>query len=115
MSPFTGALRELLCGFCLWKLVVGQAMIRELDKLRAAAAFALDAQDVDAVLAILTALEGERITGNAQLGNVALRAPYFHSGQAWSLNQAVGVMGASQLWAKLTDNEEDGIVAFLGS
>ena len=49
----------------------------------------------------------------APLRNVALRAPYFHSGQVWSLKQAVGVMGAAQLWAKLTDKEEDDIVAFL--
>jgi cytochrome c peroxidase len=51
----------------------------------------------------------------APLRNVALRAPYFHSGQVWSLKQAVGVMGAAQLWAKLTDKEEDDIVAFLGT
>jgi cytochrome c peroxidase len=49
------------------------------------------------------------------LRNVALRAPYFHSGQVWSLKQAVGVMGASQLGAKLNDKGEDDIVAFLGS
>ncbi len=49
----------------------------------------------------------------APLRNVALRAPYFHSGQVWTLKQAVGVMGAAQLWAKLTDKEEDDIVAFL--
>ncbi len=51
----------------------------------------------------------------APLRNVALRAPYFHSGQVWSLKQAVGVMGSSQLGAKLTDAEEDDIVAFLGA
>jgi cytochrome c peroxidase len=47
------------------------------------------------------------------LRNVALRAPYFHSGQVWSLKQAVGIMGASQLGEKLSDQEEDAIVAFL--
>jgi cytochrome c peroxidase len=51
----------------------------------------------------------------APLRNVTLRAPYFHSGQVWSLKQAVGVMGEAQLGAKLTDKEEDDIVAFLGS
>ncbi|MGB8273960.1 MAG: cytochrome-c peroxidase [Alphaproteobacteria bacterium] len=51
----------------------------------------------------------------APLRNVALRAPYFHSGQVWSLKQAVGVMGAAQLGAKLSDKEEDDIVAFLGT
>ena len=49
----------------------------------------------------------------APLRNVALRAPYFHTGQVWTLKQAVGVMGSSQLGAKLTDKEEDDIVAFL--
>jgi cytochrome c peroxidase len=51
----------------------------------------------------------------APLRNVALRAPYLHSGQVWSLKQAVEVMGATQLWARLTDKEEDDIVAFLGT
>lgn len=49
----------------------------------------------------------------APLRNVALRAPYFHSGQVWGLKQAVGVMGADQLGIKLSDKEEDLIVAFL--
>jgi cytochrome c peroxidase len=47
------------------------------------------------------------------LRNVALRAPYFHSGQVWSLQQAVGIMGASQLGQKLTEQDENSIVAFL--
>ncbi len=47
------------------------------------------------------------------LRNVALRAPYFHSGQVWSLKQAVGIMGTSQLGQKLTEQEENAIVAFL--
>ena len=51
----------------------------------------------------------------APLRNVALTAPYFHSGQVWDLKQAVGVMGASQLGAALSDDEENAIVAFLGS
>ncbi len=55
----------------------------------------------------------EYVSRAAPLRNVALRAPYFHSGQVWTLKQAVGVMGSSQLGAKLTDQEEDDIVAFL--
>lgn len=47
------------------------------------------------------------------LRNAALRAPYFHSGQVWSLKEAVAIMGASQLGQKLTDCEEDSIVEFL--
>jgi cytochrome c peroxidase len=49
------------------------------------------------------------------LRNIALRAPYFHSGQVWNLKQAVGIMGASQLGKKLTDSDEEAIVAFLRS
>lgn len=51
----------------------------------------------------------------APLRNIALTAPYFHSGKVWDLKQAVGVMGASQLGEKLTDEEETRIVAFLES
>ncbi len=51
----------------------------------------------------------------APLRNIALTAPYFHSGKVWDLKQAVGIMGASQLGEKLTDEEESSIVAFLES
>jgi cytochrome c peroxidase len=47
------------------------------------------------------------------LRNVALRAPYFHSGQVWSLKQAVAIMDASQLGEKLSDQDDNAIVAFL--
>jgi len=49
----------------------------------------------------------------APLRNVALRAPYFHTGQVWSLKQAVSIMNSAQLGATLTPQEEDDIVAFL--
>ncbi len=49
------------------------------------------------------------------LRNIALTAPYFHTGAVWDLRQAVGVMGASQLGAKLTDDEIGKITAFLDS
>jgi cytochrome c peroxidase len=47
------------------------------------------------------------------LRNVALTAPYFHSGQVWSLKQAVAIMGAFQLGISLNDEEEEAITAFL--
>jgi cytochrome c peroxidase len=47
------------------------------------------------------------------LRNIALTAPYFHTGQVWDLRQAVAVMGASQLGVHLTDEEADKITAFL--
>ncbi len=49
------------------------------------------------------------------LRNIALTAPYFHSGKAWDLRQAVAVMGTSQLGVQLTDDETDRIVSFLQS
>jgi len=63
--------------------------------------------------AVTKTASDEYVFRAAPLRNVALRAPYFHSGQVWSLKQAVGIMGASQLGQKLTDKEEDSIVAFL--
>jgi len=49
----------------------------------------------------------------APLRNVALTAPYFHSGQVWDLKEAVAIMGSSQLGATLTASETDEITAFL--
>ncbi len=49
------------------------------------------------------------------LRNIALTAPYFHSGRCWDLHQAVAVMGSSQLGTQLTASEIDEIVAFLAS
>ena len=49
------------------------------------------------------------------LRNIALTAPYFHTGRSWDLRQAVAVMGSSQLGVQLTPPEIDDIVAFLGS
>jgi len=47
------------------------------------------------------------------LRNVAITAPYFHSGQVWDLKEAVAIMGSSQLGVKLTEPEIDDITAFL--
>ena len=49
------------------------------------------------------------------LRNIVLTAPYFHTGSAWDLRQAVAVMGVSQLGARLTDDEVDRITDFLAS
>jgi cytochrome c peroxidase len=51
----------------------------------------------------------------APLRNIALTAPYFHSGKVWDLKQAVAIMGTAQLGEELDDQEVDAIVAFLGS
>jgi cytochrome c peroxidase len=49
------------------------------------------------------------------LRNVALTAPYFHTGRCWDLRQAVAVMGSVQLGMRLTDAEVTKITAFLDS
>lgn len=49
----------------------------------------------------------------APLRNVALTAPYFHSGEVWSLEQAVAIMGDSQLGEALSDQEAALVAAFL--
>jgi cytochrome c peroxidase len=49
------------------------------------------------------------------LRNVALTAPYFHSGQVWDLNEAITVMGKVQLGTDLTPDETAKIAAFLTS
>jgi cytochrome c peroxidase len=49
----------------------------------------------------------------APLRNVALTAPYFHSGQVHDLKEAVAIMGAAQLGKKLSDEDVQSITAFL--
>lgn len=51
----------------------------------------------------------------APLRNVAVTAPYFHSGQVWDLKQAVGVMGTAQLGLALSDADAGKIAEFLKS
>ncbi|WP_297461472.1 cytochrome-c peroxidase [Ferrovum sp.] len=47
--------------------------------------------------------------------NVALTAPYFHTGSVPTLDEAVRVMARSQLGKTLTEEEVEDIVAFLNS
>jgi cytochrome c peroxidase len=51
----------------------------------------------------------------APLRNIALTAPYFHSGQVWDLKQAVSIMGISQLGTKLNEEEASLVAQFLES
>ena len=50
-----------------------------------------------------------------ELRNIELTPPYFHSGQVWDLNQAVGIMATDQLGKTLNDEQVAKIVAFLSS
>nr|WP_139833885.1 cytochrome-c peroxidase [Thalassospira alkalitolerans] len=47
------------------------------------------------------------------LRNIELTAPYFHSGKVWNLEQAVAIMGSSQLGTELDDDQIKAITAFL--
>lgn len=49
------------------------------------------------------------------LRNIALTPPYFHSGQVWSLEEAVSIMGNVQLGVSLNAKDVGDIVAFLHS
>ena len=49
------------------------------------------------------------------LRNIALTAPYFHSGQVRDLRQAVAIMGTAQLGQELNKAQVERIVAFLES
>lgn len=51
----------------------------------------------------------------APLRNIAITAPYFHSGKVWDLKVAVDIMAESQLGETLDDATLDDIVAFLGT
>jgi cytochrome c peroxidase len=51
----------------------------------------------------------------APLRNIAVTAPYFHSGKVWDLKVAVEIMAESQLGEALTDEEATQIAAFLGT
>ncbi|MFN2362552.1 MAG: cytochrome-c peroxidase [Marinobacter sp.] len=63
--------------------------------------------------AITNTASDEYVFRAAPLRNIELTAPYFHSGAVWSLEEAVAVMGTSQLGAELNEDEVQSIVAFL--
>ncbi|WP_374045172.1 cytochrome-c peroxidase [Geobacter sp. AOG1] len=57
----------------------------------------------------------EYVFRSPPLRNINLTPPYFHSGKVWKLDEAVAIMGSSQLGIKLNDDEVGKIVAFLGT
>jgi len=59
--------------------------------------------------------EDEYVFKSPSLRNIALTAPYFHSGRVWSLGEAVTVMGSAQLGAALSAEEVERLVDFLKS
>jgi cytochrome c peroxidase len=65
--------------------------------------------------AVTETADDEYVFRAAPLRNIAVTAPYFHSGKVWDLKVAVQIMGESQLGEELTDADADAIVAFLKS
>lgn len=65
--------------------------------------------------AITKAVSDKYVFKVSTLRNVALTAPYFHSGQTWDLKKAVAVMGEAQLGVKLDEREIGDITEFLAS
>jgi len=49
------------------------------------------------------------------LRNIAQTAPYFHNGAVWNLEEAVKIMGETQLGMELKDKEIKSIVSFLNA
>ncbi|ODN69193.1 cytochrome-c peroxidase [Methylobrevis pamukkalensis] len=65
--------------------------------------------------AVTKTADDEYVYRASPLRNIALTAPYFHSGKVWDLQQAVGIMGTAQLGEELDEEEARLITAFLGS
>jgi cytochrome c peroxidase len=65
--------------------------------------------------AVTETADDEYVFRAAPLRNVAITAPYFHSGRVWDLKVAVDIMAESQLGEKLEEGTIDDIVAFLGT
>jgi len=63
--------------------------------------------------AVTRSATDEYVFRSPPLRNIAITPPYFHTGKVWSLRQAVGVMGTSQLGTALTEPETEAIAAFL--
>lgn len=70
-------------------------------------------QDDQGRFAVTKTADDQYVFRAAPLRNVAVTAPYFHSGKVWDLKQAVAIMSSSQLGTELAPKEVDAIVAFL--
>jgi cytochrome c peroxidase len=65
--------------------------------------------------AVTETADDEYVFRASPLRNIALTAPYFHSGKVWDLAVAVEIMAESQLGETLKPEETTQIVAFLES
>jgi cytochrome c peroxidase len=102
------------CAACHGGMNVGGAMYAPFGVVERPGADLLPANDKGR-FDVTRTVSDEYVFRAPSLRNVALTPPYFHSGKAWDLRQAVAVMGSSQLGAKLTPGDVDNITAFLES
>jgi cytochrome c peroxidase len=65
--------------------------------------------------AVTETVDDEYVFRASPLRNIALTAPYFHSGKVWDLSVAVEIMAESQLGEALPAQETAQLVAFLES
>lgn len=63
--------------------------------------------------AVTNTASDEYVFRASPLRNIALTPPYFHSGEVWDIEQAVAIMGDSQLGRKLESSEVEAITDFL--
>lgn len=102
------------CAACHNGINVGGGMYAKFGVIKLPGASILPPDDKGRFAVTRTASD-EYVFKVPSLRNVAITAPYFHSGQVWDLRQAVAIMGSSQLGAKLTDDQINKITLFLGS
>lgn len=102
------------CASCHNGINVGGGMYAPFGVVEKPGANILPAADKGRFMVTKTASD-EYVFKVPTLRNIALTAPYFHSGQAWDLRQAVAVMGVSQLGIQLSTDDVDKITAFLDS
>ena len=102
------------CAGCHGGINVGGAMYAPFGTVEKPGAELLPPDDKGRLEVTKTATD-EYVFKVPTLRNIALTAPYFHTGRSWDLRQAVAVMGSSQLGVQLTTPEIDAIAAFLGS
>ncbi|WP_289043556.1 cytochrome-c peroxidase [uncultured Aliiroseovarius sp.] len=65
--------------------------------------------------AVTETADDEYVFRASPLRNIALTAPYFHSGKVWDLKVAVQIMAESQLGEEIDDATADQLVAFMES
>jgi len=100
------------CAACHNGINVGGGMYAPFGVVEKPGAELLPPQDKGRFMVTKTASD-EYVFRSPSLRNIALTAPYFHTGRSWDLRQAVGVMGSSQLGTQLVADEIERIVSFL--